>query len=268
MDITLNALKRADLPYLDPFPPKSWGFSLAAFAAQNFSNPAVRFITAKQNGKLVGIGNIIINGTWGWIGNMIVIKSYQRRGIGTRLFRQLIRIGEQHEVKKFALIASDEGYPLYLKEGFTAVGYYNFYSKPESVPGATPPVMPIPRLEMPAVWALDKEITGEDRNLFLSQYATRVWGIKSNGKLEGIYYPGYGTGCVIARNDTAGMELLRFRLQHTELTTVIPERNRTATHFMETLGCSLTMRFMRMERPALPCWNPRLIFSRGTGYAG
>jgi len=268
MDITLAKLKKEDIPSLVQFPPKSWGFNLAAFAEENLHNKSVHFITAKYRKELTGIGNIIINGSVGWIGNMIVVKQHQRQGIGTRIFRKLKEKGEQNKVKKFVLIATDEGFPLYIKEGFIPVGYYNFYSKPGSLPDMLTRAVKIPPEEMNEVWKLDQLITGEDRRIFLSRYASEVWGLKNGSGLEGVYYPGYGTGSVIALNEAAGLELLLFRLQNNDLTTVIPEDNMIANRFMKTQGSEVIMQVIRMERPVSPKWNPNMIFSRGTGYAG
>lgn len=269
MEITLNKITKEDFPYLIQFPPESWGFDLAAFAEENLSNESVRFITAKYRGKLIGVGNIIINGRVGWIGNMIVAKTYQRQGIGRNIFRKLIQIGKLNKVEKFALIATDEGYPLYLKEGFIPVGYYNFYSKPKSLSDAKAQVVELLPRERPAVWELDQHITGEDRESFLSRYAPRVWGIKTGSELMGVYYPEYGTGSILALDEAAGIDLLRFRLHHTtHLKTVVPEDNEPVNRFMKKVGSQITMRVMRMEKPATPKWKPEMIFSRGTGYAG
>ncbi len=268
MDITLDKITKEDIPSLVQFPPKSWGFNLAAFAEENFQNRSVHFITAKYRRELIGIGNIIINGSVGWIGNMIVVKQYQRQGIGTRIFGRLKEIGEQNRVKKYVLIASDEGFPLYMKEGFIPVGYYNFYSKPDSLSDTQTRAVKILPEEMNEVWKLDKKITGEDRRLFLSRYASGAWGLNNGEGLKGVYYPGYGTGSVLALDEASGLELLLFRLQNNDLTTVIPEDNRIANRFMKTQGSEITMQVMRMERPVSPKWNPNMIFSRGTGYAG
>ena len=268
MKITFGKLTKKDIPSLVQFPPKSWEFNLAAFAEENFYNKSIHFITAKYRRELIGIGNIIINGSVGWIGNMIVVKQYQRQGIGTRIFRRLNEIGERNEVKKYVLISTDEGFPLYIKEGFIPVGYYNFYSNPDSLPDTQTRTVKILPGEMNEVWKLDRKITGEDRRLFLSRYASGVWGLKDGKCLEGVYYPGYGKGAVLALNEASGIELLLFRLQNTDITTVIPEDNIIANRFMKTQGSEITKQVMRMEKPVSPKWNPNMIFSRGTGYAG
>ncbi|AEC51449.1 hypothetical protein PNA2_0533 [Pyrococcus sp. NA2] len=73
-------------------------------------------LLALVEGKPVGMGCIFLYKKIAWIGLMGVKKDYQRRGIGTAIFRRLLEIGKK--VKTIRLDASSQGYGLYRKFNF------------------------------------------------------------------------------------------------------------------------------------------------------
>ena len=53
-----------------------------------------------------------------WIGGMITLPDYQRRGLGTRMMTALMGHARARGIDEFLLDASAEGMPLYTKLGF------------------------------------------------------------------------------------------------------------------------------------------------------
>lgn len=75
------------------------------------------FGAASPTGDLVGAISLFEAGANRWtIGNLIVHPAYHRQGVGTQLLQAALSAGGQ--TSQYDLIATPQGYPLYIKFGF------------------------------------------------------------------------------------------------------------------------------------------------------
>ena len=75
-------------------------------------------------------------------------------------------------------------------------------------------------------------------------------------------------GLVIACNEIAGLELLRYKMLNDASIVAVPDMNRVATTLLEQ---DQYREFMKLPRMYLNCeagWHPEMIFSRGSGHTG
>ncbi len=268
MKLNIDSVDQFDIPKLVNFAPASWNFNMGDFVAQNMhcENVVVRIIRIED--EVVGVGNLLINQDTAWIGNMIINPVHKRLGFGRAIFKDLIHIGKQKGCSSFLLIATEEGFPLYQKEGFAPEMKYNFYSEPRSIPEEDVGVHEIQRSTWPQAWELDKFVTGEDRKGFLEKYSKGALLVKKGKEIQGVYFPNYGNGSIVALNNEAGLNLLKYRFQENPIKTVLPSSNVAAHDYLCSLGCKITGQAYRMCKPKPILWKPECIFSRGTGYGG
>lgn len=83
---------------------------------------------ARENGKVVGIGGMIIreqpgnfknpNGRVGYLMNMYSIPSHRRKGICSTILNKLVEEGKARGVTAFELHATKEGETVYPQHGF------------------------------------------------------------------------------------------------------------------------------------------------------
>ncbi|MHA1235364.1 MAG: GNAT family N-acetyltransferase, partial [Promethearchaeota archaeon] len=76
------------------------------------------FLVAEEDGIIIGLGGIFFFGDTCSIGYMAVLPEVRRKGLGTIIFRNLVKIGNSKGCKTFMLYASELGEPIYQKFGF------------------------------------------------------------------------------------------------------------------------------------------------------
>lgn len=90
-----------------------------------------KFQVAEENGKIVGLGGIFFFGDICFIGYMAVLQELRLKGLGTTIFRNLIKIGKLKGSKTFMLYASELGEPIYHKFGFRSKYATSEYNLPK-----------------------------------------------------------------------------------------------------------------------------------------
>ena len=128
-----------------------------------------KFLVAKENSKIIGLGGIFFFGDVCFIGYMAVLPELRRKGLGTSIFSNLIKIGKLKGCKTFMLYASELGEPIYHKFGFRskyATSEYNLPNKPSELQKTN---KEINRTDSFPNWAasIDKNTIGFDRSEFL-----------------------------------------------------------------------------------------------------
>ena len=86
--------------------------------------------------------------------------------------------------------------------------------------------------------------------------------------LEAIFFRHLGGGAILAVNEDAGRELLKFRLSFGKTNAVIPAENTVAYEFLINEGFTIYQTLPRMILGEEVNWKPSAVFNRATGYAG
>lgn len=270
LSIEIRPLQYDELPLLDGIPPPEWRLDIVTFFRTQYPEPYFHAVAAWTVGAVAGVGNVVINGTTGWLGNIIVPEPYRSRGIGRAVMEHLCRYCRARGCTSLQLIATELGLPLYVSMGFQVVEDYLFMSggtakQPEEQENITPA-----RPEhWPFIEALDHLATGEDRGLLLRKFGSEAQVWQQNGQIRGFFLPKLGDGLIIADTLTAGTDLLAWKHSRTPgLNAGLPESNEAAVRFLQDMGYSTFRKAPRLFLDSDTKRRPEMIYSRIGGYVG
>ncbi len=88
------------------------------------------FLISEEEGKLFGIGGVFFFEKVSSFGYMAVLPKYRGRGVGTEIFRNLMKIADERYCETMVLYASPLGKPIYEKFGFQDSFYGTMYQLP------------------------------------------------------------------------------------------------------------------------------------------
>ena len=169
-----------------------------------------KFLVAEEDGKIIGLGGIFFFGNVCSIGYMAVLPEVRSKGLGTDMFRNLVKIGKSKGCKTFMLYASELGEPIYHKFGFRskyATRVYNLPIKPLILQKT---IKKIKNIDIFPNWAaiIDKDTIGFDRSEFL-QLKINHGSILLTADEEGFsLVSGSRLGPVISKNIHAAVSLI------------------------------------------------------------
>jgi GNAT superfamily N-acetyltransferase len=269
--LEIRRLEDVEITLLHDLTPDTWTYDLAGFFRKYFEQPFFHAIVAVIDGKLVGTAEGIVNGNVGWLGNVIVAPEFRRRGIGFELARTMMDILRSLGCDLLLLIATEMGEKLYPKLGFATGTSYRSFTGGELAEHANDmEIRPISARDLPDILELDREITREDRALFIKTGCSTGWicdDVRSRG-LSGYFLPDLGEGLIVASSAEAGLRLLYVKHRLFERTTVIPEQNEVAAEFLLDNGFEERTGAKRMFLGKELDWKPEKLFSRIGGYCG
>ncbi|TNF43001.1 MAG: N-acetyltransferase, partial [Bacteroidetes bacterium] len=190
---------RNDLGRIRPLQPEGWNDIVPEFEyylRKSFCFP-VKVIIGDQ---IAGIGVAINLGTTGWLAHIIVDPRERKKGIGTLIVNELLRILSAQGVRTFLLIATEAGKSLYLRAGFRVVTEYIFHKReiPCSEYAHTGNIVPFSENFRRELMTIDRRVTGENREELLGNSLKNASLFISDSALLGYYIPGVGEGPVIA----------------------------------------------------------------------
>lgn len=256
-----------DIKYLQP---EGWNDIVPYFMffeKNSFCYPVVAIV----NNTIIGVANCILNEDTGWLSHIIVSEEYRNRGIGAQLTQFIMDYLSMNNIKTQLLIATNLGEPVYSKLGFRVVSTYCFYqcSKLKLEPDKKC-LKHLSSIDFTNVLKIDKEISGEDRKNMLEQYKSNGWGYynSKSGELRGYFLPDFGEGHIIAKDEQAGIELMKVKLRQKECKTVLPEENKEGIKFLEDNGFKKYSTAARMILGEDIPWQPNCIYSRVGGFYG
>ncbi|HII61623.1 TPA: GNAT family N-acetyltransferase [Pyrococcus horikoshii] len=193
----------------------------------------------------VGMGCIFFYNKQAWIGLMGVKKAYQRRGIGTEVFRRLLEIGRR-KVDTIRLDASSQGYGLYKKFKFVdeyRTVRYELMERPIKRVEGVVEVNKIPNW----VKEIDKKAFGDDRIRVLEAYmrrGARLLCAENEG--FGLVYRGK-IGPLVADSPRVAEKILLKAFQLGAREIIIPEVNKDALELIKIFKPSQVTSCMRMR---------------------
>ncbi|MFC2133661.1 GNAT family N-acetyltransferase [Bacteroidota bacterium] len=267
-DITITELLYSDVDQIRYLQPKGWGditFFFRMYTRCDFCCP----IAAVKNGKIIGVGTGIQNDDTGWIAHIIVSPEYYKKGIGGKLTEHVMHNLEEKGCKTQLLIATQMGEKLYEKLGFKTSCVYDFY-EPKKLENnfQSKEIRQLRKEDYEQIIEIDRKVSGEERECMLKMYDIygKVYEDPDVKKIRGYFFPILGEGMIIATDDEAGLELLRYKHSRRLSKTTIPESNKTAAEFMESSGFKKVLSAPRMVFGKEVNWKPEYVYSRIGGH--
>jgi len=227
-------------------------------------------IKIKLDGKIVGIGTAVIFHKTGWLAHIIVDKDYRNRGIGSAIVNELLRITKSESVETNLLIATELGFPVYKKAGFEIISeYYHFKrEKPWNGYAVSPNISNFRNDYYSMIIEMDNNISGEEREILLKEYAHDSLIYLENNILKGFYIPKLGGGLIFADTNHAGLELMKLKYSKAD-TAVLPSDNFSGISFLKENGFVQTSTIgIRMVLGKNINWKPEKVYSRIAGNLG
>ncbi len=269
-EIELLPLQFEDIEEIPRIQPPEWGDVRLVFRS-HFSRPYFLPIKAMLDRTIVGIGQVILTDQSAWLGNIIVRKEFQRRGIGRRITRALTDLAFSRNRERLFLIATAAGRSLYHQLGFKDTATFQFFDKPVkmSATANTSRIRPITDRDRPQLYELDERAFGEDRSPILKHFLPNGFVYQSpNRKISGFYLPDLGEGLIIATDGESGNALFQKRAREKIVKVVVPEANRTFCRHLSDRGYRVFRTGFMMNLGPDKNWQPEMIYSRIGGYLG
>ena len=260
VDSTVDMIRRGD-----------WG-DRRIFLEFATTQPECLPVVADDAGEIVGSGVGTANGPVGWIGAIFVDERVRRRGVGRGLTDAVIAGLEAAGCRTLALVASDEGRPLYAGMGFELQTLYAtleaFGTGEEAADDDG--VRAFEPADLDAMAALDREATGEDRRHLLARFATaesaRVLVGDSGAVKAFTVRPPWGGGATIARSIDDGIRILEARRAgiglERKVRAGLPIENRAGIARLRELGWIRSWNAPRMARGEPIDWRPEGIWGQ------
>lgn len=243
----IQELKFSEINELSDLQPKGWPSIISSFefyTKSNFCFP----IKVIVDDKIIGIGATIIHDDCAWLAHIIVHPNFRNKGIGKVITQKLIDLSNEYKCETILLIATELGSFVYKKLGFKTDTEYLFYKVSKNIKKYQNPDAIIPYSESykNQILDLDKRISGENRIVNISEHLENSMLFFRDEILEGYFMPTFGEGLIIALTETAGTELIKFRL-NTHENVIFPTENSHAKKYMTKHSYSIYYRAKRMR---------------------
>ena len=235
---------------------------------------ACHAVVAEIDGEVVGTGVATVNGPVAWIGTIWVKRTHRRHGLGTALTDAVIDAANADGARTLVLVATDRGRPLYERMGFEVQTWYRTLEAPGTGgdDDAPPPagVRSFAASDLPALIALDRAATGEDREAVLTTLCrsdgTRVLGGEDHTVLGFVARAPWGGGATVAPVVDDALTILDARRRAST-----PDRrvrcgilleNESGAEALEGAGWQEAWRAPRMIRGAPMDWHPEHLWGQ------
>lgn len=198
------------------------------------------FKIAKFEKRFIGIGAVFFYSTMAWIGYMGVDPFFQRKGVGNKLFVDLIDQIKEKDIRTVRLDASDLGRKMYLKFGLKEEFNVHVHKLCEETQ-ANPPQFNLKVSDNLSKWILkmDKESFGGDRSILLRL-------LSNHGKIIHVNKKGYGIvtsdkiGPVVADRAEVAIAIVKHAYSLGARTICIPHHKDLSEAFISRLYLKAT----------------------------
>jgi GNAT superfamily N-acetyltransferase len=234
--------------------------------------PTCQALAGLLDDRLVATGVATANGPVGWLGAIVVTAELRRRGIGRAMTEELLGRLRAAGCTTFSLEATDAGRPMYESMGFRVATHYH-QLEAGHLPAA--PALPsgahvraLVPADLPAVCALDRLATAEDRSAPLSVLAgAGGYVLERDGASCGYLLPSERAyGAIVAPSFEDGLFLLDLH-RHVvpdgaHVRAGIPDEHPAAWRELERRGWRETWQAPRLLLgPPVP-WRPEWIWGQ------
>lgn len=255
-----------DLPSLPPLQPADWPDivpNMRFYIDSLYCYP----VKYAEDNIIKGIGVYILFGETAWLAHIIVHPEYRHQGIGMMITKHLMDL-LKNKVKSILLIATPMGLPVYMKAGFIKDSEYLFFNdgKFNGIHDNSN-ISVLHQRYIPQILELDADISGEDRSVLIREHLEIGWVYQVNDKVEGYFLPDLKEGLIIAKNDEAGISLMKKKYS-TVQNAVIPEQNKSGIEFLQSAGYNFWRVGTRMYIGNRIYWKPENIYGRISGGCG
>lgn len=264
----IRKIKNSEIKYAQDLLPANWDSNLEELFRKHGDEGIFHPLAAVKNDTIIGYGNAFIFGKTAWLGNINVEREYRRQGIGIEMTAQLLQHCFRSGATSINLIATETAEPLYRKLGFVEDTLYLFYRGwyDGDIHGR------IDRIEgrdRCSILEINYQVTGEVKDSVLQEYLPSGYKyLDDNGKISGFYLPDYGNGMILAMDDIAGRDLLKFKHHKRDTLSVLSEENESGVTFLEEMNFRKVSKSKRMYLGDYTPWLPQNTYSRGTTYTG
>lgn len=218
--------------------------------------------------NLVGTGTAILHEKTGWLSTIVTHNEYRKQGIGKAITEYLTDFLQKQKCNFIYLIATALGEPVYAKAGFITESRYDYYGNVDlKTLAISAQLQSYTDDYKQDIFELDVSISGEDRSQHLESFLKDSFVYLENEKIEGVYFPTFGDGLIVASTTRAGIELMKKRFQDFNKAS-FPQENRVATEFMVSHGFSPTMTHARMHFGKQMPWQATGLYNRVGGNIG
>ncbi len=265
----IQPLQKSDLKQVSYLQPEGWSDILIDFK-HYLKMPFCFPVKAEVNGKLYGVGCSMMFKNSGWLAHIIVKPEERRKGIGETLTRHLIKILRKKGIKSISLIATEDGYQLYKKNGFQTEVNYAYFEKqhPGKHYSKHSHIRQCIARDREKIYELDRIACGEDRSILMKHYLQSALVYDSSKGIEGFFVPGLSEGPIIATTKESAWTLLALKCTLSSKV-VLPENNLNGMECLKDIG------FIRIPKKGtrmifgekLP-WKSNNIYNRIGGNYG
>jgi len=231
-------------------------------------SPCGEVLVAQDGHEIAGGAAVVAFGATGWIGALGVAPHLRRRGTGTALTRGCVDWLRGRGVDTVLLYATASGLPVYRRAGFVADGDAHAW-RDVAPPGGNwecGDVRAMSDADMPAVRALDRRATGEDRAPVFDALGPSASALvlEREGRVaaSALRSP-WGLGPSVVADDVPdGLALLSAlrRTSNGPLTLSLPDANVEAVRTLRSWGLQTINVATRMRLGPAPPYDPRRVF--------
>jgi ribosomal protein S18 acetylase RimI-like enzyme len=237
--------------------------------------PTCRPLVGIGGGRLVATGLATANGSVGWLGGIAVDAEFRRRGFGRAVTEELMRLLRLDGCETLSLEATEAGRLMYERMGFRLVSHYHQLQADHLAENPVPPrgtrVRLLEEADLPALCALDRQATGEDRSAPLTVLAeSGGWVLEDDAAvphLRGFLLPAERAyGAIVAPRFQDGLFLLDLHRQIVpeggHVRAGIPGEHEAAVRELERRGWRETWLAPRMVLGTDVPWRPEWIWGQ------
>ena len=266
----IRELKKSNISGLNSLPPIDWKFDYEDFLNDFVGEDYFRAFVMIKDTKIIGTGNVFFRDKIGWLANIIIDESLRGKGLGFKMTKFLVDYLNDKGCETQILIATELGEPVYKKIGFAKIADYQCFDTElgqDYVMSSS--IRKLDCSDLEKLYHLDNLANGENRTHLIDKYYKTGFGyFNSDNDLLGFYLPDFGRGLVLSNDINAGIELLRLKHSKKEIRTLLPIDNKDGIEFFETSGLKKGYKCSRMILGKQNKWNPKYIYSYGSGYCG
>ena len=266
----IRELKKSNISGLNSLPPIDWKFDYEEFLNDFVGEDYFQALVMIHETKIIGTGNVFFRDQIGWLANIIIAERLRGKGLGFKMTKFLIDYLNDKGCETQLLIATELGEPVYKKIGFKKIADYQCYDAEfGSDYNLSSSIRKLDSSDLEKLYQLDNLANGENRTHLIDKYYKSGYGyFNSDNDLLGFYLPDFGRGLVLSKDTNAGIELLKLKHSTKEKRTLLPLDNNVGTEFFEASGLKKGYKCSRMILGKENTWNPKYIYSYGSGYCG